>query len=89
MEVAAYRIATEAMANVVKHARATHCTVSLARVGAALQVEVVDNGVGGPLEREGGVGVRSIATRAAELGGELTITPLQPGTRVAARIPLG
>ena len=89
VEVAAYRIATEAMANVVKHARATHCTVSLARVGAALQVEVVDNGVGGPLEREGGVGVRSIATRAAELGGELTITPLQPGTRVAARIPLG
>ena len=88
VEVAAYRIAQEALTNVVRHARAGSCLVRLS-VAGELELEVSDDGSGVPADRPAGVGLSSMKERAAELGGTLEIlsTP-ERGTRVLARLPL-
>ncbi len=96
VEVAAYRIVQEALTNVVRHASARHCRVLL-RAADVLEVEVSDDGRGrgrglGDVRvarPEHGVGLHSMAERAAELGGTLTVDgPPGGGTRVRARLPL-
>ena len=90
VEVAAYRIAVEAMTNVVRHASARRCVISLAvdRSGD-LQVDVADDGVGIRAHPRGGVGLPSMRERAAELGGSCSIERSPAGgTRVHALIPL-
>ncbi len=72
VEVAAYRIVAEALANVVRHADASTVAVRLT-AGAALEVEVCDDGVGIPLQTVAGVGLVSLRERAAELGGEVSV----------------
>ncbi len=90
VEVAAYRIAAEAVANVLAHAGASECGVTLALDAGALHVQVDDNGHGfDQAAATGGVGLRSMRERAAELNGTLKITQLQPGTRIVAALPLG
>lgn len=94
-EVAAYRIATEALNNVARHAGARHCRVALASEGTgahatALVVEVEDDGVGLSQPARTGVGLTSMRERATELGGSCSATALVTGgTRISARIPLG
>ena len=94
VEVAAYRIAQEALTNVARHARAGSSTVSLAIEEGALRVEIRDDGVGMPEPRadqtgHAGVGLTSMRERATELGGSLAVGPLpEGGTRVSARLPL-
>jgi signal transduction histidine kinase len=86
-EVAAYRIACEAMTNVVKHAGAEHCWVRLDRTDG-LRVVVADDGVGSVQPRPGGVGLGSMLERAEELGGHLELVPRHPqGTCVRAWLP--
>ncbi|WP_182907004.1 sensor histidine kinase [Microbispora sp. H13382] len=87
VEVAAYRIATEAVTNALRHGRATSCRIRL-RADHALHVEVSDNGAGGTGPWRHGVGLRSMHERAAELGGTLTAGPTDRGGRVHARLPL-
>ncbi len=88
VEVAAYRIVAEALANVLRHAHARACTVRLAADAGALLVEVADDGVGIGAARAG-VGMLSMRERAAELGGTCLIEPAaQGGTRVQARLPI-
>jgi signal transduction histidine kinase len=88
VEVAAYRITQEAVANVARHARARCCTVRLALEQAALVVEVTDDGVGIPSAPPAGVGLRSMRERAAELGGACLVTGgPEGGTRVRASLP--
>ncbi|ABW13226.1 integral membrane sensor signal transduction histidine kinase [Parafrankia sp. EAN1pec] len=88
IETAAYRIVTEAITNTVRHAAARRCEVSL-RAGSALSIEVHDDGRGLPDGWQPGVGVRSINERAADLGGQCTITsPPGGGTLVTVTIPL-
>ncbi|MBB2741398.1 UNVERIFIED_ORG: signal transduction histidine kinase [Microbispora rosea subsp. rosea] len=87
VEVAAFRIATEAVTNALRHGGATACRVSL-RADHALHVEVSDNGSGGAGAWPHGVGLRSMHERAAELGGTLTAGPTDRGGRVHARLPL-
>jgi signal transduction histidine kinase len=88
VEVAAYRIALEALTNAARHAGARRCTVSIA-VDDALELEVTDDGQGIGAGRRVGVGVRSMQERAAELGGICTIEPAAfAGTSVRARLPL-
>jgi signal transduction histidine kinase len=94
VEVAAYRIAQEALTNVARHARARSSTVRLDIEDGALRVEVRDDGVGMPEPRadhtgHAGVGLTSMRERATELGGSLLVGPLpEGGTRVLATLPL-
>jgi signal transduction histidine kinase len=88
VEVAAYRIAVEAMTNVVRHAHARDCTVRV-RIDGALHLEIADDGVGLPEGYRAGVGITSMRERAAELGGSCTIEPRTPhGTLVRVCVPL-
>ncbi|GGN61512.1 hypothetical protein GCM10010112_18700 [Actinoplanes lobatus] len=90
VEVAAYRIASEALANVARHASATSCRVRLEVAGGDLTVEITDDGVGIPAGTPSGVGLVSLRERAAELGGDCRIEcPGDRGTHVRARLPLG
>jgi signal transduction histidine kinase len=89
IEVVAYRIATEAMANVVRHAEATSCIVRLAIDRDLLVVEIADDGIGVDATAPAGVGLRSIDERAAEVGGEVDLIARPGGgTIVRARLPL-
>lgn len=89
VEVAAYRIVTEAITNVLRHARARTCTVRL-EVGSRLHLLIEDDGQGLPDAYEPGVGLDSMHERAAELGGILEIQS-QPGrgTRLLVELPVG
>ena len=90
VEVAVYRIAQEALTNVVRHAEAHTCLVRLRldeSVGL-LCLEIKDDGKGLPMKPRAGVGLSSMRERAEELGGTLTITSLSTnGTSVLARLP--
>jgi len=90
VEVAAYRIALEALSNVLKHARATTCSMRLALQDDALTVEVQDNGAGpGPAGYHTGVGMTAMRERAMELGGSCVVEAGSAGgTRVCARFPM-
>ncbi|WP_409332206.1 sensor histidine kinase [Trujillonella humicola] len=89
VEVAAYRIATEAVANAVRHAGVARCRVSLTVAGDDLLVEVTDDGTGIDPAAVPGVGSTSMRERAAELGGHLEIeTAPGEGTTVRTRLPL-
>ncbi|MGR6965074.1 sensor histidine kinase [Geodermatophilus sp. URMC 61] len=89
VEVAAYRIASEALANVARHASATRVRVTLARDDeGALVVTVADDGVGIAPGAPAGVGLVSLRERAAELGGRSTVEcPSTGGTVVRAVLP--
>ncbi|HEU5101245.1 MAG TPA: GAF domain-containing sensor histidine kinase, partial [Roseiflexaceae bacterium] len=88
VEVAAYRIAQEALTNVIRHAQASACTIELV-VGLELALTIADDGRGLPADRRMGVGLTSMHERAAELGGRLAIEPRPGGgTQVRAWLPL-
>ncbi|TML40512.1 MAG: hypothetical protein E6G25_04205 [Actinobacteria bacterium] len=87
VEVAAYYVVSESLANVAKHAQATHASVEVAEHANSLVVEVLDDGVGGA-DTERGSGLRGLADRVEALGGRLKVwTPQGGGTRVQAAIP--
>jgi two-component system, NarL family, sensor kinase len=89
VEVAAYRIAREALANVVRHAGASRCVLALHRTGLALSIAVEDDGRGIPGGAAPRVGLASMRARAEELGGSFEIAPgPRGGTRIYARLPL-
>jgi signal transduction histidine kinase len=88
LEVAAYYVVSESLANVAKHAHASSATVEIAGAnGQVVVVEVVDDGVGGA-DTERGSGLRGLADRVEALGGRLRVwTPHGGGTRVRAEMP--
>jgi signal transduction histidine kinase len=99
VEVATYRIVQEALTNVVRHARARTCTVSITLTpGGSLVARIQDDGVGLPpagatpasdsLARPG-VGLTTMRERAAELGGTFEIASVRGGgTCITAGLPL-
>ncbi len=88
VELAAYRIAQEALTNVARHARASRCRLRLTMNGS-LDLEVIDNGIGLSKAGPPGVGMSSIRERAAELGGTSSIGPGHSnGTRVFVQLPI-
>ncbi len=89
VEVAAYRIVSEALANVVRHSGAARCEVTLGAREGVLEVCVRDDGSGIGPDTAAGVGMLSLRERAAELGGDCEVTcPPGGGTLVRARLPL-
>ncbi len=87
VEAAAYRIALEALTNVHRHARATHCTIRLSADDHQVRVNVQDDGRGLPPMRREGVGLASMRHRAESLGGALEVRSGSDGTSVTAHLP--
>jgi signal transduction histidine kinase len=93
VEVAAYRIAQEAITNVARHARARHCRVCITLEHDVqprrLCLEIQDDGCGLPAPRRAEIGFQSMRERAQELGGCLLIeSDPGRGTRVVTTLPL-
>jgi signal transduction histidine kinase len=87
LEVAAYYLVCESLANVGKYAQASSATVKVSRSNGIVLVEVTDDGIGGA-DTERGSGLRGLADRVEALGGRLRIwSPSGGGTRVRAEIP--
>jgi two-component system NarL family sensor kinase len=90
VEVAAYRIAQEAVTNALRHGRPARVDVVLDARPDGLVVEVVDDGVGLDGGAPTGVGLQSMRERAEELGGRCAVEPRPTGgTRVLAHLPWG
>lgn len=95
VEVAAYRIAQEAIANVLRHANATRLRVALGTGDGELRLEVADDGVGfDPYAVHehasgDGLGLDGMRARATLAGGRCDIVSAPgAGTRIAIRLPL-
>ncbi|MBM7807893.1 signal transduction histidine kinase [Geodermatophilus bullaregiensis] len=91
VETAAYRIAQEALTNVVRHSGARSAEVGLRTRDGRLEVAVADDGAGfatGDDPGCTGVGLESMRARARAVGGDLTVTTGPDGTRVVAGLPL-
>ena len=88
VELALYRIATEALTNVVRHAHARQCLVSLRTTDNEVALAVIDDGHGLTSDAAAGVGLRSMRERAAELGGRVELAPgPSGGLAVEVRLP--
>lgn len=95
VETAAYRITTEALTNVGKHAHASRAHVDLCAAAGILRVQVADDGTGFPVmlgraeAADGtGVGLASMRHRTQALGGELCVDTGSRGTTITATLPL-
>jgi signal transduction histidine kinase len=87
VELAAYFVACEALANVAKYAEATQASVRVWRHDGAAVIEIADDGVGGADETAGS-GLQGLADRVAALDGTLRIrSPAGAGTVVTADLP--
>jgi PAS domain S-box-containing protein len=88
IEVAAYYVASEAFANVAKHAQASQIEVSLARCNGSLVLSIRDDGVGGA-DRSRGSGLVGLQDRVEALGGTIEIdSSAGCGTCVVATLPI-
>ena len=89
IEKAAYFVASEALANMGKHAAASRAAIRVERDGAAVLIAIEDDGIGGAESTEGS-GLRGLADRVEALGGRLdVISPRGGGTSLRAEIPCG
>jgi signal transduction histidine kinase len=89
VELAAYFVASEALANVAKYAQAEHASIRLTRTGRMAVIQIADDGIGGA-DEEGGSGLRGLGDRVEALSGRLYVTsPPGAGTVVTAELPVG
>jgi PAS domain S-box-containing protein len=87
VEAAVYFVVAESLTNVARYAEASSASVAIASTGAAVTVEVSDDGLGGA-SASSGSGLRGLADRVATLDGTLAvISPPGEGTIVRAEIP--
>ena len=89
VEVAAYFIASESLANAAKHSQASHIAVLLAFENERLRLSILDDGIGGA-DPGRGSGLTGLRDRVEALGGTLTIeSGSGAGTSVTATLPAG
>ncbi|QGZ39031.1 two-component system sensor histidine kinase UhpB [Pseudoduganella flava] len=88
LAISIYRIVQEALSNVVKHARARHAAVLLARRDGAVTIDVRDDGIGYAATSTDGVGIAGMRERVHAASGSFTIDSDGGGTRIAIRLPL-
>jgi signal transduction histidine kinase len=87
VELAAYFVACEALANVAKYAHATSASIRVSRRDGAVAIEIADDGVGGA-DESAGTGLQGLADRVAALDGTLRVlSPPGEGTVVTAELP--
>ena len=93
LSTAVFRMLQEALTNVARHAQAAHVDVRLEQSGAALSLEVVDDGTGiteEALSSTTSLGLLGLRERARRLGGSILVSGAPArGTRVAVDVPLG
>ncbi len=89
VEVAAYFVVSEALANAAKHSNASLVTVRAAQLNGRLCVEVIDDGAGGAMVRPRS-GLEGLTDRVEAMGGRLrVVSPPGGGTSLLAEIPCG
>ena len=90
LELVIYRVAQEALTNVLRHAQASRCVIELRRTDGVVDLSVSDNGGGMPERVEGdAVGIEGMRERALLVGGSLTVeSSAGSGTTVRLRVPL-
>jgi two-component system NarL family sensor kinase len=87
VEVAVYRIVTEALTNVVRHAHAARCWLSIS-AGATVEIDVVDDGVGIDERGDHGVGLTAMRERVDLLGGDVRfVRDVLTGTHLHVCLP--
>jgi two-component system sensor histidine kinase UhpB len=97
LAIACFRVAQEALTNVVRHAAARHVWIELSQSDSVLELVVRDDGVGfdvAPTQeqaaRRGSLGLLGMAERVQLMGGTLQVeTEPGRGTRIRASFPLG
>jgi signal transduction histidine kinase len=88
VEIAAYYVVSEALANAARYSEASRVSVDVQRVGDSLRVAVTDDGVGGA-DPARGTGLIGLGDRVGALGGTVTVTsPRSGGTSIVAELPL-
>jgi signal transduction histidine kinase len=88
VEVAAYYVAAEALANVAKHAAASRAWVEVGREDGLVRIGIRDNGVGGA-DPSTGSGLTGLRDRVEALGGSLAIrSPSGQGTALDVALPV-
>ncbi|WP_347976546.1 histidine kinase [Microbacterium sp. ProA8] len=87
VELAAYRVVVEAIANANRHSTASRVVVALSARSGTLEAVVRDDGTP-DAGFSPGVGIRSLTERVEELGGTVEVGPSPGGWTVAARLPL-
>jgi signal transduction histidine kinase len=88
IEAIAYFTVSEALSNVVKHAKATRAEVTVTRAGGRLSIVVTDDGRGGASTDGSGTGLRGLAQRAEAVDGNLTVaSPAGGPTTVTVDLP--
>ncbi|MEV7547887.1 ATP-binding protein, partial [Streptomyces sp. NPDC089915] len=89
VEAVAYFVVSEALTNMVKHARASRADVTVERIGETLLVVVADDGVGGAdLAPAGGTGLAGLAKRVASVDGSFSCrSPAGGPTVITAELP--
>ena len=88
VEVAAYRISLEALANIARHTSCEQATLRLEHSDGVLVVQVEDRGEGNGSPWRPGVGISSMRERAEELGGRLEAGRTSTGGTVRAVLPV-
>ncbi len=90
LELVIYRVAQEALTNVLRHAQASRCTVALEENNGEIQLSVSDDGIGMPPQLDGEtIGIEGMRERALLGGGTLTIkSHRRGGTEVTLRLPI-
>ena len=91
-----YRLYKEALANIVKHAKAQSVAVELSSVGSSggqaegawVRLTIADDGIGMPAEPAEGRGMRSMAARIQEMGGTMAVRNAGPGLCLVFRLPV-
>src|SRR3954447_16434882 len=88
-ELVIYRVAQEALTNIIRHAAARHAELSLTADDHAVVLQIADDGRGiGDDEMESSYGIRGMRERALLIGATLSIDSARgQGTRVTLRVP--
>jgi signal transduction histidine kinase len=88
VEIAAYYVTAEALANAAKHAQASEVVVRARTVDETLYLSIRDNGIGGADSRKGS-GIIGLKDRVDVFGGKMTVnSPVRSGTIIEVTIPL-